>query len=123
MSAMDIKSSILAAATALIFSLFFLRRRKISRVPYPPGPMIIDMPALDSWVHYRDWGKQYGPLIYIRNRNILIINDLQVAIDLLERRARIYSDRESNPILEMSKVGNLNWALQVAISRALGQLR
>ncbi|KAF5385582.1 hypothetical protein D9757_006772 [Collybiopsis confluens] len=109
---MNIQLSILGAAAALISSFFLLRRRKISRLPYPPGPMITDMPVFDSWVHYRNWTKQYGSLIYIRNRNILIINDLQVADDLLERRARIYSDRESTPILRMSKIENINWAIQ-----------
>ncbi|KAF5385579.1 hypothetical protein D9757_006779 [Collybiopsis confluens] len=111
-SPMDSQLSILAVAGALILGLLFLRRRKTSKLPYPPGPMVTDMPALDSWVHYQNWGKQYGPLIYVRNRNILIINELQVAIDLLETRARIYSDRESTPILRMSKMENLNWTFQ-----------
>ncbi|KAF5385602.1 hypothetical protein D9757_006788 [Collybiopsis confluens] len=38
---------------------------------------------------------------YLRNGNILVINDLEVAVDLLERRSAIYSDRESSVMLEI----------------------
>ncbi|KAF5385610.1 hypothetical protein D9757_006785 [Collybiopsis confluens] len=108
---MNIQVSILVSV-ALISSVLFLRRRRTPRLPYPPGPMVTDIPIFNSWVQYQKWGEEYGPIIYIGNRNILIINDLQVAVDLLEKRASIYSDRESSVILRLSNVENTDWALQ-----------
>ncbi|KAF9066792.1 cytochrome P450 [Rhodocollybia butyracea] len=37
-----------------------------------------------------------GDLVYIRERNMLITNSSQVAIDLLGKRTRVYSDREES---------------------------
>jgi hypothetical protein len=42
-----------------------------------------------------------GPLVYIQEKNLLIVNDLETALDLLERRARIYSSRQVNPMVEL----------------------
>ncbi|KAJ4490283.1 cytochrome P450 1, partial [Lentinula aciculospora] len=69
--------------------------------PIPPGPKVVRMPTQDAWVKYRDWGKEYGELVYLSDRNTLIINKSEVAIDLLEKRARIYSDRIMTPIMKL----------------------
>lgn len=45
--------------------------------------------------------KPTGGLIYVSSANALIINKAEVAIDLLEKRARIYSDRAVTPIMKL----------------------
>ncbi|KIK61824.1 hypothetical protein GYMLUDRAFT_260831 [Collybiopsis luxurians FD-317 M1] len=80
---------------------FFRSHRHV--LPYPPGPndTIGTISTFDPWVQYQKWGKEFGELIYIHDRNILILNHSHVAIDLLERRARIYSDRPVTPIMDL----------------------
>ncbi|KAJ3921183.1 cytochrome P450 1 [Lentinula edodes] len=52
-----------------------------------------------------------GGLIYVSSANALIINKAEVAIDLLEKRARIYSDRAVTPIMKLCGA-DLNLALE-----------
>ncbi|KAE9395514.1 cytochrome P450 [Gymnopus androsaceus JB14] len=101
-SSMSFASVIVSALLALAY--VFLHRKSWRRsrsLPYPPGPKVTSMPADDAWVEYRKWGREYGELVYIEDRNILILNDSRVAIDLLEKRARIYSDRRMTPIMKL----------------------
>ncbi|KIK50476.1 hypothetical protein GYMLUDRAFT_987669 [Collybiopsis luxurians FD-317 M1] len=95
-----VSSSVLLGVVAA-FSLFLLRRHKASALPYPPGPNATSMVGYDPWVQYQRWGKEYGELVYIQDRNMLIINHSHVAIDLLEKRARIYSDRPTTPLMNL----------------------
>ncbi|KIK50472.1 hypothetical protein GYMLUDRAFT_89275 [Collybiopsis luxurians FD-317 M1] len=90
-------------AAVLAFKLIFSRRHEASALPYPPGPNLAPgtMPTFDPWAQYQKWGKEYGELVYIRETNTLILNHSHVAIDLLERRARIYSDRPGSPLLDL----------------------
>ncbi|KAJ3936334.1 MAG: cytochrome P450 1 [Lentinula lateritia] len=78
-----------------------------SKESYPPGPKVVNMPTLNAWVKYRDWGNKYGDLVYLPKWNTLITNDAGVAIDLLEKRARIYSDRAMSPIMKLCGGENL----------------
>ncbi|KIK56315.1 hypothetical protein GYMLUDRAFT_47082 [Collybiopsis luxurians FD-317 M1] len=90
-----------AVAAVAAFSFFLPRRHKASALPYPPGPNAASMVGYDPWVQYQRLGKEYGELVYIRDRNTLIINHSHVAIDLLEKRARIYSDRPGTPLMDL----------------------
>jgi hypothetical protein len=72
------------------------------RLPLPPGPRrkfivgnLMDFPSDRAWLTWEKMGKEYGPLTYLSmlGRSALIINSHEVAVDLLERRKRIYSDR------------------------------
>ncbi|KIK57045.1 hypothetical protein GYMLUDRAFT_46664 [Collybiopsis luxurians FD-317 M1] len=94
----------LGVVTAVLaFSYFFPRHHNDSTLPYPPGPNVAPdtMPTFDPWAQYQKWGKEYGELVYIRETNTLILNHSHVAIDLLERRARTYSDRPGSPLLDL----------------------
>ncbi|KAE9404644.1 cytochrome P450 [Gymnopus androsaceus JB14] len=91
---------IAAAALALIYRVF-LRRNRPSTSSYPPGPTVTSMPIHSPWIQYRNWATEYGELFYIQNRNILIVNNSRAAIDLLEKRARIYSDREMSAMVKL----------------------
>ncbi|KAJ4485417.1 cytochrome P450 [Lentinula aciculospora] len=88
--------------------LVFLYRRRLQKpdvsLLYPPGPPLSDMPTFNAWVKFREWGKEYGELVYVREGNILIINHFRVANDLLEKRAHKYSDRVVNPMMELCGV-------------------
>ncbi|KAF5379337.1 hypothetical protein D9757_007605 [Collybiopsis confluens] len=62
------------------------------------------MPALAPWFQYQKWGNDFGELVYLQDRNILILNHSRVAIDLLEKRARIYSDRRVTPVMDLTRL-------------------
>ncbi|KAF9078845.1 cytochrome P450 2 Le.CYP2 [Rhodocollybia butyracea] len=90
---------ILSGIASLALPLLYLlcrRHHPKSAITFPPGPKSPELPALDAWVKYQEWGREYGDLVYIREKNILITNNSRTAIDLLEKRARIYSGRETS---------------------------
>ncbi|KAF8660482.1 hypothetical protein AX16_001608 [Volvariella volvacea WC 439] len=73
----------------------------------PPGPRglpfvgnVLDFPKEKPWLKFAEWAKQYGDMTYISlfGRSYLIINSLPIAVDLLERRGSLYSNR---PILQV----------------------
>lgn len=55
------------------------------------------MPQSKFSVTWSKLGDQYGPLTYlsIPGRNVLVVNSLKAAKELLENRALIYIDRSS----------------------------
>ena len=101
----------LNATTVVVVSLasagylWYRHRSDLKRrggLPYPPGPapepLIGNMRHLPSeyqWLIFAEWGKKYGPLTYINvaGQPILVINSHRVALELLEKRGQIYSDR------------------------------
>ncbi|KAF9067312.1 cytochrome P450 1 [Rhodocollybia butyracea] len=95
---------IAAFAVAL---LYFRPRRQSFVESFPPGPKSPTMPTLDSWVQYQQWGREHGDLVYIRKHNTLIINHAHVAIDLLEKHARIYSDRAMTEMMKLCGFNNI----------------
>ncbi|KAF8158888.1 cytochrome P450 [Mycena galopus ATCC 62051] len=81
-----------------------------SRPPFPPGPKpkfimgnLHDMPTKFPWLTYTEWRKQYGDIVHLQvfGNHILIVNSLKVAVELLEKRARIYSDKPSIPMVPL----------------------
>ncbi|KAH8103696.1 cytochrome P450 [Phellopilus nigrolimitatus] len=109
-------SILLHAVAPLCASLFlwiWLARRKHSSArgcPYPPGPKglpllgnIFDMPGSEEWERARQWGEQYGDLVFIRNLGTpyLFVNSYDVAVDLLDKRGDNYSSRPQNTMLEL----------------------
>ncbi|PPQ87341.1 hypothetical protein CVT25_002091 [Psilocybe cyanescens] len=100
----------LLAILGLKIFIDFLARAK-ARPPYPPGPKpkplignIFDFPAAKPALCYVDWGKKYNSSILyaeaLGNR-VLIVNNRDDAIEIFEKRARIYSDRPVIPILKL----------------------
>ncbi|KAI5118228.1 hypothetical protein M0805_000724 [Coniferiporia weirii] len=89
----------------LIASLVILRNRKLS-LPLPPGPRplpliqnLLDLPKGFEAFHWAKHKHLYGPIssLSVLGTTIIILNDAQVAFDLLEKRSAIYSDRPSFP--------------------------
>ncbi|KZT41973.1 cytochrome P450 [Sistotremastrum suecicum HHB10207 ss-3] len=73
-----------------------------SKLPLPPGPKLapivgnlFQFPRELPWIKYREWGLEYGDVVYLRaiNRNIILINSHQAALDLLEHKSVIFSSR------------------------------
>lgn len=72
------------------------------RLPLPPGPEakfwtgnVHQLPTTEPWLTYAKWSQNHGPVVFFRvhGRRMLILNTLKVALDLLESRASLYSDR------------------------------
>ncbi|KAF7348401.1 hypothetical protein MSAN_01794100 [Mycena sanguinolenta] len=87
------------------------RWKATSRLPFPPGPRprflvgnLFDIPTEMPWITYTEWGKQYGNIIHVQvfGQHILILNSIKAATELLEKRATIYSDRPSTPIVSLT---------------------
>ncbi|TFK73312.1 cytochrome P450 [Pluteus cervinus] len=95
------------AAVLFLFNAFQKRRR----LPYPPGPKgwpvirnVLDVPRSQPWYAFTEWTKTYdSPLVYANalGTHILVVNEMEDAIELLERRAANYSDRPRFPLMEL----------------------
>ncbi|EKM54991.1 uncharacterized protein PHACADRAFT_208527 [Phanerochaete carnosa HHB-10118-sp] len=83
-----------------------LERRKGPHPPGPPGlPLLgnlLDVPDDPTWMAYIRWGEKYNSDVLRLNvlrDNIIIVNSLEAATDLLDKRSAIYSDRPKMPML------------------------
>lgn len=71
--------------------------------PGPPGKPLIgnlaDIPPKHSWLKFKDWADQYGPIfrLDIAGRNHYVVSTEKIANDLLRERGTIYSSREQLP--------------------------
>ncbi|KAJ7671572.1 cytochrome P450 [Mycena polygramma] len=86
------------------------RYKSTSHLPFPPGPKpsfiignLRDLPREQQWITFTEWGKQYGDIVHASafGDHLIILNSLKAATDLLEKRARIYSDRPSIAMLPL----------------------
>ncbi|KAJ7069392.1 cytochrome P450 [Mycena amicta] len=78
------------------------RRRIASRTPFPPGPPgdpIIGHLRFVPTAHvaevYHHWAKTYGDVMHldVLGTHLIILSSHQAAVDLLEKKSAIYSDR------------------------------
>ncbi|KAK0501173.1 cytochrome P450 [Armillaria luteobubalina] len=69
---------------------------------FPPGPKglpfignIFDMPSEKEWHTFTRWGEKYGDLISVSvlGRRMVVINSVQTAISMLDKKGAIYSNR------------------------------
>ncbi|KAK7682348.1 hypothetical protein QCA50_014553 [Cerrena zonata] len=91
----------------IIFSLlglFILHRllRNRTQTPFPPGPKglplignTLDIPRTYEWLTFSEWAKRWGAIIYLRTLGhpIIILSSYEEAVDMLEKKSSIYSDR------------------------------
>ncbi|KAJ7639260.1 cytochrome P450 [Roridomyces roridus] len=96
--------SVALGATALVAAaaLYYTGSSKKNDAPFPPGPKgtfllgnATDMPPSEAWLTFSEWAKTYGPIVHLNifGRHIIVLNDLQYAADMLEKKSRIYSNR------------------------------
>ncbi|TEB32646.1 cytochrome P450 [Coprinellus micaceus] len=94
------------AACGLVYVISkLLAKRPVA--PLPPGPKrlpllgnLLDMPTQQEWLTFAEWGKKYGDIasISLFGQEFFIVSSAQVAIEMLEKKSAIYSDR---PVMEM----------------------
>ncbi|KAG2356989.1 cytochrome P450 [Suillus spraguei] len=70
---------------------------------YPPGPPgwplignILDMPHIKPWLIFTEWG--HISHIEIFGQHIVILNSVKTAMDMLDNKSAIYSDRPILPV-------------------------
>ncbi|KAJ3781912.1 cytochrome P450 [Lentinula aff. detonsa] len=97
----------------LAASLFFFVRRAIkmrSRRNLPPGPrgwpIVGNLPQVSGegqiWRLLTKWKYEYGPLTYLNlcGQDVIVINSRPAALEILERRSAMYSDRPRHIVCE-----------------------
>ncbi|KAG2074767.1 cytochrome P450 [Suillus decipiens] len=76
--------------------------KKSSLLPLPPGPRLLpfvgnafDIDVSRPWLTYTDWKEKHGDIVYSRllGQHIVIINSIEIARELLDRRSATYSER------------------------------
>ncbi|KAH9475817.1 Cytochrome P450 monooxygenase 105 [Psilocybe cubensis] len=75
------------------------RKRRRHLPPGPPRLPIIgnahQMPTRDMWAVFAEWGTKYGGIIHVDviGKPLIILNSRKAAVDLLDMRSAIYSNR------------------------------
>jgi len=86
----------------LVLSAVLYRRLWSKHNLLPPGPPVRFLtgnlhhrPTSQPWLTYADWSKQYGPVVTLRtfHKTEIILNSARSALDLLDARSVVYSDR------------------------------
>lgn len=94
----------LLVAGFLIVLRLLTRRSKPSLPPSPNGLPIIgnllDMPTQFEWLVFSKWGEQLGDLfsLSVLGTNIIVINSYPRAVEMLDKRSNVYSDRPYVPM-------------------------
>jgi len=99
-------SGITAVDVSLGLAGLYIAKRALSTskqsAPYPPGPPglpvlgnLLDWPASKEWETYTKWAQQYGDIVHVNlaGNHMVILNSLDSALALLDRKGQIYSDR------------------------------
>ncbi|KAF8075301.1 cytochrome P450 oxidoreductase [Lyophyllum atratum] len=102
----DANPIILGLSGGLAVLSLYLFSQKIRNRSLPPGPRglpivgnMFDMPKEYEWEHWAKHKDLYGPIstVNVLSTRVIIINDLQTALDLLETKSSIYSNRPTFP--------------------------
>ncbi|KAF8628962.1 hypothetical protein AX15_003619 [Amanita polypyramis BW_CC] len=104
MSSMSIMTtSSFAALAGLLVALFiWIRKSKASAASLPPGPKplplvgnIKDLTSKELWLSATQWAKQHGDVVYLHvfGQGLVFLNTPEAALDLMDKRGGIYSDK------------------------------
>ncbi|KAF8145850.1 cytochrome P450 [Mycena galopus ATCC 62051] len=96
-------------AGALVVLGFWRQRRRASILPPgPPGDPLIGhllrMPSTDSALVFHEWSKNiWCPVMHLKvlGRSMIILDSYEAAVDLLDKRGVIYSDRPKFTLYEL----------------------
>ncbi|KAM6490499.1 Cytochrome P450 [Amanita muscaria] len=116
MFATALLSALLGVSAYLIF-----RRANNKRPPLPPGPWpkpiignTLDFPLKKPWVQYLKMSKQFNSSIiylYAGGNHVVVLNTLEDAVELLEKRSANYSSRPTNPVIDLTGFQDVVMAL------------
>ncbi|KAI0634877.1 CyP450 monooxygenase [Trametes polyzona] len=107
---------LLVLGSAAVYFLTYWRSSN-RKLPYPPGPPRLpiignarDMPSRNAGVDYRALSDKYGDLVYLDvvGQPMLLLGTHEAAVDLLDKRSTIYSDRIYSPVVDL---GGFDWVL------------
>lgn len=110
--------SILFGSFALLWLWSRITRKK--HPPLPPGPPadpiighLRHMPKANPGDVFHEWGKKYGDVIYLNvlGKHTVILNSAEAAMDLLDKKSAIYSDRPPFPMFEL-----MGWERSLALT-------
>ncbi|KAJ7156841.1 cytochrome P450 [Mycena crocata] len=96
-------------AVLALFLVVKLATRR-SAPPPPPGPKrlpllgnLLDMPSEREWIKFSEWGEAFGDItsVSVFGQQLTIINSAQAAMDLLDKKSSICSDRPAVPMCEL----------------------
>ncbi|KAJ6464892.1 cytochrome P450 [Mycena sanguinolenta] len=109
--------SYVAVVGALIIIAVLQRRRRAAILPPgPPGDPffghLLRMPSTDSPLVFHQWAQTYGPVMHLKvlGQSMIILDSYQSALDLLDKKGLIYSDRPKFTLYEL-----LGWTPDLAL--------
>lgn len=101
---MSISTFVFAALASLLVALFMWFRKAKASAFLPPGPKpvpllgnIRELTTKELWLPAHQWAKQYGDVVYLHvlGQGLVFLNSPEAAVDLLDKRGSIYSDKPS----------------------------
>ncbi|KAI0260510.1 cytochrome P450 [Gloeopeniophorella convolvens] len=115
-------------ATILLLLLVRHVRGPHLAAPLPPGPKglpfignVLQMPQTNEWETFREWGQKWGDVLHFRlfGTEYILVNSLDAAVNMLDRKSTIYSDRP-----RMVMLGELmGWGRALVLSHYGDRLR
>ncbi|KAF8064423.1 cytochrome P450 [Lyophyllum atratum] len=111
-------------ALILFIGVFFYLWSKLSRQrdpPFPPGPPADPLvghlrliPSYNQGTFFYELGKIYGDVMYLHvlGKPIIVLNSVEAAVDLLDKRSANYSDRPPFVVLEL-----MGWVKSLVLMR------
>ncbi|THH14869.1 hypothetical protein EW146_g5523 [Bondarzewia mesenterica] len=78
---------------ASVYRLCLSRLRTVVHPLYSSN--IMDLPKEHQWKAFAEWGKRFGGIIHISvlGKHMIIVNDGDTAVEMLNKKSNIYSDR------------------------------
>ncbi|KAJ7136240.1 cytochrome P450 [Mycena filopes] len=107
--------------SAGVGSLLYLLGRRGQPSKSPPGPPkdpfighLRYMPSEDAALVFHDWAKRYGDVMQLEivGQRIIVLDTHRAAVDLLDKRSAIYSDRPEFPLYTL-----LGWTFSLGFLR------
>jgi hypothetical protein len=89
-----------AAIAGLLFALYLISGKSKGKLPPSPKGLpllgnVLQMPKRNGWLLMHEWSKTLGPIFHLNmaGQPVIVLNSNEAALELLERRSHIYSDR------------------------------